>query len=65
MVSVDMPMESFDDISGYELWIQGILPGIPLDIGAQVLKDALKETATELGLAFSPRNWLLMVARKT
>ncbi|UCH09759.1 MAG: class I SAM-dependent methyltransferase [Fidelibacterota bacterium] len=65
MVRVEMPMESFEDISGYELWIRGILPGIPLDIGAKVLKDALAETATELGLAFSPRNWLLMVAQKT
>jgi hypothetical protein len=64
MVKVEMPLESFEDISGYELWIQGTLPGIPLKIGAEVLKEAVDETFAELGLVSSPRIWLLMVASK-
>ena len=64
MVKVDMPLESFEDISGYELWIQGVLPGVPLAIGAEVLTDAVRETFADLGLSSSPRNWLLMVASK-
>lgn len=64
MIKVDMPLESFEDISGYELWIKGVLPGIPLEIGAEVLKDAVRDTFTDLGLTSSPRNWLLMVASK-
>jgi len=64
MVKVDMPLQSFEDISEYELWIKGVLPGIPLKIGAEVLKEAVAETFAELTLTSSPRNWLLMVACK-
>jgi ubiquinone/menaquinone biosynthesis C-methylase UbiE len=64
VVKVDMPLESFEDISGYELWIKGVLPGIPLSIGAEVLKDAVDEAFADLQLSSSPRNWLLMVASK-
>ncbi len=64
VVKVDMPLESFKDISRYELWIKGVLPGIPLEVGAEVLEEAVDETFTELGLTSSPRNWLLMVASK-
>ncbi len=64
MVRVDMSLKSFEDISEYELWIQGTLPGIPLEIGAEVLKEAVDETFDELGLSSSPRNWLLMAASK-
>ncbi len=64
MVKVDMPLESFEDISGYELWINGVLPGIPLEIGAEVLTDAVRDTFADLNLTSSPRYWLLMVASK-
>ncbi|MFB0517263.1 MAG: class I SAM-dependent methyltransferase [Candidatus Neomarinimicrobiota bacterium] len=64
LVRVEMPLESFEDISGYELWIKGVLPGIPLAIGAEILKEAVDEAFAELGLTSSPRNWLLMVASK-
>lgn len=64
VVKVNMPLESFEDISGYELWIKGVLPGIPLNIGAEVLKEAAHAAFLELGLTSSPRNWLLMVACK-
>jgi len=62
---VDMSLQSFEDISEYELWIKGVLPGIPLNIGAEVLKDAVDEAFADLQLSSSPRNWLLMVASKT
>ncbi len=65
MLKVDMSLQSFEDISEYELWIRGVLPGIPLNIGAEVLKDAVDEAFADLQLSSSPRNWLLMVASKT
>ncbi|MBA7711621.1 hypothetical protein ES703_120587 [subsurface metagenome] len=43
----------------------GVLPGIPLNIGAEVLKEAVDEAFADLQLSSSPRNWLLMVASKT
>ena len=64
MLKVDMSLQSFEDISGYELWIKGVLPGIPLNIGAEVLKEAVNEAFADLQLSSSPRNWLLMVASK-
>jgi ubiquinone/menaquinone biosynthesis C-methylase UbiE len=62
IVQVQMDLESFEDISEYALWIEGILPGIPLETGSAVLKESVRDTFRELGIAFSPRNWLLVVA---
>jgi ubiquinone/menaquinone biosynthesis C-methylase UbiE len=64
VMQVEMGLESFEDISEYELWIEGILPGIPLETGSAVLKESVRETFRELGLAVSPRNWLLVVASR-
>lgn len=64
LLKVDMPLKSWEDISGYDLWIHGILPGVPLNIGAEVLQETVRETFAELGLQSSPRQWLQIVARK-
>lgn len=64
VVTVQMPLESFEDISEYSLWIEGVLPGVPLDIGAEALKHGAREAFQELGLTTSPRNWLLVVANR-
>ncbi|HXG41818.1 MAG TPA: methyltransferase domain-containing protein [Dehalococcoidia bacterium] len=64
IMQVQMDLESFEDISEYELWIEGILPGIPLETGSAVLKESVRDTFHELGLTFSPRNWLLVVASR-
>ncbi len=64
VVRVEMSPESFEDISEYQLWIEGILPGVPLDKGSEVLKETVRETFAELGIATSPRLWLLMVAAR-
>lgn len=65
LLRVDMPLDSWLDLSEYELWIHGILPGIPLDIGSEVLKESVRETFTELQLESSPRHWLQVAAQKT
>ena len=64
VMQVDFDLESFEDISEYSLWIEGILPGVPLEEGSKILKATVKETYEELGLKTSPRNWLLVVAKK-
>jgi len=64
VLTVDMPLKGFEDISEYDLWIQGVLPGVPLEQGSEALKEGLRETFRELGLITSPRNWLLVVATK-
>ena len=60
---VDMPLTSFESISEYSLWIEGVLPGVPYEAGAASLKQGAREAFEELALATSPRNWLLIVAR--
>ena len=64
VVTVPMPLKGFEDISGYSLFIEGALPGIPLDLGKEALQLGVREAFAELGLETSPRNWLLVVAEE-
>jgi len=64
VVQVQMPLKGFEDISEYDLWISGVLPGVPLDAGCEALKQGAREAFAELGIKTSPRNWLLVVASK-
>ncbi len=62
---VEMTQESIEDISDYSLFIEGVLPGVPLDVGAEVLKHGIREAIKELELSTVPRYWLQVVAEKT
>lgn len=65
VVTVQMPLVGFEDISEYSLWIEGVLPGVPLEAGRDSLIEGAREAFRELGLKTSPRNWLLIVASPT
>lgn len=58
-----MTLESIQDIGHYRLFIEGALPGAPLEAGADALGFAAAEAFGELGLEFLPRQWLQLVAR--
>lgn len=62
---VEMTQASLEDISDYSLFIEGVLPSVPLDIGAEVLKHGIREAVKELKLTTVPRYWLQVVAEKT
>ena len=64
VMNVDVPLGGFEDISEYSLWIEGILPGVPLEAGRNSLVEGAREAFRELGLTTSPRNWLLVVASR-
>lgn len=64
VVTVKVPLSGFEAISDYSLWIEGVMPGVPLEAGADALKQGAREAFAELGLKFSPRNWLLVVASR-
>jgi ubiquinone/menaquinone biosynthesis C-methylase UbiE len=64
VMQVELPLSSFESISEYSLWIEGVMPGVPLEAGAESLKAGAREAFAELGLKFSPRNWLLIVASR-
>ena len=62
---MEVPLSGFESISEYSLWIEGVLPGVPFEAGAESLKAGAREAFTELGLTTSPRNWLLVVASRS
>ena len=61
---VEMTQASLEDISDYSLFIEGVLPSVPLDVGAEVLKHGIREAIRELKLKTVPRYWLQVVAEK-
>jgi ubiquinone/menaquinone biosynthesis C-methylase UbiE len=64
VVPVPMTLKGFEDIGEYSLFIEGAMPGVPLEAGSEALKHGARAAFDELGLKTSPRNWLLIVASK-
>jgi ubiquinone/menaquinone biosynthesis C-methylase UbiE len=64
VVTVQMPLSGFEAISEYSLWIEGVLPGVPLEAGRESLIQGARQAFQELDLKYSPRNWLLVVASR-
>ncbi len=62
LVQVEMTKESLEDIGRFSLFIEGALPGVPLDLGAEALRVGLARTMDELQVSSVPRNWLECVA---
>jgi ubiquinone/menaquinone biosynthesis C-methylase UbiE len=58
-----MPLESWQDIGSYWLFIEGALPGAPIALGAAALRVAAEQAFEELGLSVVPRNWLQLVGQ--
>ena len=64
VIPIQVPIEGWLDISQYEDFIKGIMPGVPLDKASDALKEGVKNTFKALGLQTVPRNWLTVVAVK-
>ncbi len=60
--TVQVPIEGWLDISEYEDFISGIMPGVPLEKASAALKEGVRQTFLELGIQSVPRNWLDVVA---
>ena len=43
VVTVQVPLGGFEDISRYSLWIEGVLPGVPLEAGRESLIAGARE----------------------
>lgn len=61
---VDVPHEGWHHISGFSDWIEGVMPGVPLDVGRGVLQKGLAQTWDEMNLKTVPRVWLSVSAAK-
>ena len=60
--TVKVPLEGWLDISSFEDFIAGVMPGVPLEKASSALKAGLRETFKELSVDHIPRNWLDVVA---
>lgn len=62
LVPVEMTPESLADIGRFSLFIEGALPGVPLEQASEALQRGLARALKETGLTTVPRNWLECVA---
>ena len=61
---VNVPLQGWIDISTFEDFIQGIMPGVSLDKASASLTQGAREAFDELKISFVPRNWLEVIAIK-
>lgn len=64
LVPVSVAEQGWLAISCYADFIEGVLPGVPIDCASSILCEALSETFRELELTEVPRNWLSVVAAR-
>ncbi|MBI3997683.1 MAG: class I SAM-dependent methyltransferase [Armatimonadetes bacterium] len=57
--------QAWEDISEFSMFIEGALPGVPLDVGAEALKIGVRQAFEELRLQSVPRIWMQTIARRT
>src|SRR5207247_617207 len=62
LLRVDMTRQALIDIGRFSLFIEGALPGAPLEEGAKALEVGLERTMEELKVESVPRHWLEVVA---
>jgi ubiquinone/menaquinone biosynthesis C-methylase UbiE len=60
----ELSCQSLEDISEFSLFIEGALPGVPLEEACEALKVGVRQAFQELALATVPRNWLQVIARR-
>lgn len=56
--------QAWEDISEFSLFIEGALPGVPLEVGMEALKVGVRQAFEELRLQAVPRIWLQVIARR-
>jgi len=63
--TIDVPIEGWLYISTFSDFVQGALPGVPIETGSEVLRKAIHQTFADMNLTFVKRNWLEIVATRT
>jgi ubiquinone/menaquinone biosynthesis C-methylase UbiE len=61
----ELNCQAWEDISEFSMFIEGALPGVPLEVGMEALKVGVRQAFDELKLQAVPRIWLQVVARRT
>lgn len=64
IVPTEITEQGWIDISRFSDFVEGALPGVPVEIASDVLVESLKQTFDELKVSAWPRNWLSVVAAR-
>lgn len=59
---IELPRQCLVDICRFSLFIEGALPGVPLEEGSEALQVGLAQALDEMNLTTLPRNWLEVIA---
>ena len=62
--TVSVPLDGWRDISGFSDFIEGVMPGVPMDRASSALQTGCELTFDELNVDVMPRNWLRILAVK-
>jgi len=60
--TVQVPIDGWLDISSFKDFIEGVMPGVKLEIASEALQRGVKETFDELKITFVNRNWMEIIA---
>ena len=62
--TVEVPLEGWLNISEFEDWIRGVMPGVPLKEASESLKEGAREVFKDMNVNHISRNWLEIVASR-
>ena len=62
--TVEVPLEGWLNISEFEDWIRGVMPGVPLREASEALKQGAREVFKDMNVNHISRNWLEIVASR-
>jgi len=62
--TVDFTIEGFLDISTFEDFIEGAMPGVPIGEASAALRAGAEQAFEEMNVDYIPRNWLDVVATR-
>ena len=60
--TVQVPIEGWLDISGFKDFIEGTMPGVPLDKASAALQSGVRQTFEDMNITHVPRSWLGVIA---
>lgn len=60
--TVQVPIEGWLDISGFQDFIEGVMPGVPLEKASAALQSGVRQTFEDMNITHVPRSWLGVIA---
>lgn len=65
IMKVQVPLEGWTHISTFSDFIQGTLPGVPMDEASAALQEGARQTYENMGIDHVNRNWMSLVASRS